>query len=248
MVLIYGPLSIVVVPPLLSLNLTNTRRSFGWAHGMDQFSWSNMAVADKTHLWGHFYCVICIMSYSCFVIHSELKFYLRLLQKQKRQKSAVSSSLHLVLLTDIPEGMKSKTELRNFFSPKIPFKIQYIEFLHDAGLLSDTMKKRKDKHTKLEQTETRLIQKALATKKISYKEKNKVRTLCEELAELNGQIERKQQTGRPGESTAILGFPSKFIAQAFENSIAQPFAKCMLPHYLGKSTEDIIWANLGSTW
>ena len=248
MVLIYSPLSIVVIPPLLSLNLTNARSSLDWAHGMDQFSWSNMSVADKAHFWGHFCCAICIMSYLCFVIQSELKFYLRFLQKQTCRKSVVSSSLHLVLLTDIPEGMNSETELRNFFSPKIPFAIHYIEFLHDVGLLSNTIKRRNNKHTELEKAETRLIQKAFATKKISLTEKERVHTLCTELATLNGQIKQKQQRLRPGESTAILEFSNKFMAQAFEDSIIHPFANCMLSHYFGKSTEDIIWANLGSTW
>jgi hypothetical protein len=292
MVLICGPLSLIVVPSLLSLNLIGARGNLDGVGGMDQLSWSSVTTVDTTRLWGHFVCTICIVFYSCFTITSELNFYLR--EILHKHVSLPSSKSHLVLLTDIPVGMRDRDELDRFFE-KIPACIEHIEILRDDNTLSASISRRRAVHRDLERAETRLIQKAHANRErgavervisdrgdmtgttsqslvyVSDGDREKVRLprypwmawipflgrrgdkivqRRRELAMLNRGIEQEQrnfQSFRP-QPSAILQFSSKFLALAVADPIIHPFPNCMQTYYLGTSTEDIIWSNLGSTW
>jgi hypothetical protein len=297
MVLIYGPLSLIVVPALLSLNLVKAPSGLRGTHGMDELSWSNVSTTDTARLWGHFGCAICIVSYSCFIVNSELKFYLRFFQKPENRKLAtsMSSSRHLVLLTDIPDRMQTNGELRKFFSRKIPGRLQSVDILHDLRGLSAAIAKRDVKNAQLEKAETLLIQEVDASQErlgvqhtisdrpnvigpksassfyVSDVEREQTRrrggpwmphiplvghrkdqigSLREELALLSRQIQLKQYSSNsyPRQPSAILQFSSKFLAQAVEDFPNRPFPYCMLTRYLGTSTEDINWTNLGSRW
>lgn len=291
MVLLFGPLSLVIVPSLLSLNLVKASGSRNRVHGMDELSWSNVATADTARLWGHLCCAVCIVIYFCFVITHELNYYTRFLQIHSASRSSRS---HFVLLTDIPDGMQNENTLREFFK-KLPGRLQHVEILYQDKVLSASISRRHTVLADLEAAETKLIKKAQAnqsrgaaqrmildgqdgtgTKSLSSfyvgaaerkqtylwgvrwtprlpflgRHEDKIVVLRKELAELNQGIEKQQQAfeSAPRLPSAILQFPSKFLAHAVVHSISHPFPNCMLTHYLGTLTDDIIWCNLGSTW
>jgi hypothetical protein len=71
----------------------------------------------------------------------------------------------------------------------------------------------------------------------------------QKLAMLNRRIEQEQQsfTSLPPQPSAILQFPNKLLT-ALTLPTHHLFPNCVETHYLGTSTEDIIWRNLLSTW
>lgn len=75
---IFVPLSLIVVPILVPLNLVHGKNAPGGVQGLDRLSWANVGLAHTSFYWAHLIMALTVAIFVCYTIFTELTEYIRI--------------------------------------------------------------------------------------------------------------------------------------------------------------------------
>lgn len=118
--LLFGPLTLLLLPTLVPVNVTAADPHVTAATGLDHLSWSNIPPGQRSRCWAHLGASICVIGYCGLIIVRELRLLGRLRRKWLlTSRSSCLLPATAVLITDIPETWLTqsnlKDRLRNFY-------------------------------------------------------------------------------------------------------------------------------------
>jgi calcium permeable stress-gated cation channel len=254
--------SVTVMPVLLTLNIQDGKPS--GVHGMDRFNWGNIKSTNANRYWGHCCCAAFFVACTIYAIDTELK---RAVQVRQALLSR-PSTLHIVLVSDVPSNMLEEDKMALFYEQAIQ-RPASIDIVHDVRSLTQQIRRRKDALKKLEQIATSLFQHRLIMQNsASHREKlpacshfrildklpwtnpeRKLEHYGAQVADCNEAIAAQQRNASqlPVTGAALMTFPSSVIAIALEKVFAFPTPDCMVATYLGTQPGSLKWENLGVT-
>ena len=166
---IFLPLTFVLLPILLPINLihgrgshfTEDRANFSaWTNvtGLDQLSWTNVPPTKNNRLWAHLILAVSVVIYTCYVLYDELRGYVRLRQAYLTSpQHRIRASATTVLVTAIPQKWCTQEALDGLYNI-FPGGIRNIFINRNYNNLSDKIKIRNNYTEALEAAETKLIQ------------------------------------------------------------------------------------------
>jgi len=158
---IFVPLSLIVVPILVPLNLVHGKNAPGGVQGLDRLSWANVGLAHTSFYWAHLIMALTVAIFVCYTIFTELMEYIRIRQAYLASpQHRLQAFANAILVTDIPKGSLTIPILTRLYSV-FPGGIRAIWINRDLSELSKKVLKRRAIVCTLEAAETKLIRLAV---------------------------------------------------------------------------------------
>lgn len=195
---IFVPLSLLILPILIPINLVNGRGShfavgqysnrstYTNVSGLDQLAWGNVRPDKTSRYWAHLVLAVIVVAWVCFTFFDELRGYIRLRQVYLTSpQHRLRASATTVLVTAIPRKWCTIEALDGLYDV-FPGGIRNIWINRNFDELSLKVDLRNKFALALEAAETELIKKA---KKSHLKQ-------VEEAAKKAGQKQTKEEKKR----------------------------------------------------
>jgi len=105
---IFIPLSVIVIPVLVPLNLVHGKNAPGGVHGLDRLSWANVGLAHTSFYWAHLLMALTVIIFVCHTIYAELIEYVSIRQGYlESPQHRLQAFANAILMTDIPKRFLS---------------------------------------------------------------------------------------------------------------------------------------------
>ncbi len=167
---IFVPLSLIVVPILVPLNLVHGKNAPGGVQGLDRLSWANVGLEHTSFYWAHLIMALTVAIFVCYTITTELTEYIRIRQAYLASpQHRLQAFANAILVTDIPKRFLTIPILTRLYSV-FPGGIRAIWINRDLSELSKKVLERRAIVCTLEAAETKLIRLAIKSAE-SRKEK-----------------------------------------------------------------------------
>ena len=75
---IFVPLSSIIVPILIPLNLVHGKNASGGVQGLDRLSWANVGLAHTSFYWAPLVMALSVARFVCHTLYTELVEYTRI--------------------------------------------------------------------------------------------------------------------------------------------------------------------------
>ncbi|KAF3767660.1 hypothetical protein M406DRAFT_90197 [Cryphonectria parasitica EP155] len=241
LLVIFVPLTCIILPILLPVNFVDGRGSNLWTNtttsddsvvGLSVLAWGNVKTENYERYWAHLILALAVIIWVCYVVFAEMRVFVRVRQDWLTSaEHRLRASANTVLVSSIPKKWLSEEALRGLFDV-FPGGIKNIWLTQDFTPLLDKIKKRNKIHKQLESAESDLIRdckkrqleqrekdekearKQQRTKKPTKKERVQRQKDEDQEARRRAQVEDGLTMGENGEDVAE--------AQAAENAIAHP--------------------------
>ena len=211
---IFVPLSLLILPILIPINLVYGRGShFATGHyangstytnvsGLDQLAWGNVRPDKTNRYWAHLILAVIVVTYVCYTFFDELRGYIRLRQAYLTSpQHRLRASATTVLISAIPRKWCTVAALDGLYDV-YPGGIRNIWINRNFDELSFKVDQRNRFALKLENAETKLIK---DVKKAHLKQ---VRAAAKKAGKSQTRQEKKRQTmiaEKTGEEMAESG-------------------------------------------
>ncbi|CAN9176637.1 unnamed protein product [Alternaria alternata] len=153
LLLIFAPASLLITPILVPLNYTHGKMAVRGVSGLDALGWSNVGLDQADRYWVHLVLALLFTAHVCWVIWSELGFYVA------ARQHAPSATLRTVLFDSIPDDWMSEKILTSQLQI-FPGQITAVSFNRDYSAVSRLAARRERLAAALEAAETANIRKA----------------------------------------------------------------------------------------
>jgi calcium permeable stress-gated cation channel len=174
---IFVPSAILILPILLPINSAyhsnGSSTSNTSVQGLDRLGWQNFDPDHTSRLWAHCVLAVLLIIWFCYVVHDELRGYIRVRQAYLTSpQHRLRASATTVLVTSIPHKWLTYEALDGLYDV-FPGGIRNIWINRNFDELADKVKLRDKLASKLESAETNLIRNAKqkATEKKAKEEK-----------------------------------------------------------------------------
>ncbi|KAJ2902600.1 uncharacterized protein MKZ38_000361 [Zalerion maritima] len=205
LLLIFIPVSCLIVPILVPLNYSNGRgqrllddssnsSSISNVTGLDTLAWSNIKPENAGRYDAHLFLAIIVIFWVCGVFFSELRVYIKIRQDYlTTAEHRLRASATTVLVNSIPKKWLSEKALVGLFDV-FPGGIRNVWLTRDLTELLEKIKKRDQIHIKLEKAETNLIREAKKKQlKRREKEEKKARKARKEKTMTKDEREQREK-------------------------------------------------------
>ena len=166
---IFVPLSILILPILIPINLVHGRgshfavgqysnaTSYSNVTGLDQLGWGNVRPDQTSRYWAHLILAVVVVVYVCYTFFDELRGYIRLRQAYLTSpQHRLRASATTVLISAIPRKWCTVAALDGLYDV-YPGGIRNIWINRNFDELSFKVEQRNSLALKLEAAETSLI-------------------------------------------------------------------------------------------
>jgi len=158
---IFIPLSVIVIPVLVPLNLVHGKNAPGGVHGLDRLSWANVGLAHTSFYWAHLLMALTVIIFVCHTIYAELIEYVSIRQGYlESPQHRLQAFANAILVTDIPKRFLSIPILTRLYGV-FPGGVRTIWINRDLSELSEKVLERRRIVRTLEAAETKLIRLAM---------------------------------------------------------------------------------------
>jgi calcium permeable stress-gated cation channel len=250
---IFIPLSLLLLPLLLSLNAiggrgpdfvegiyaqANNKTPNVWQNqnGLNQLAWGNIRPTDTNRYWAHCFCAIIVVVYCCYVFFDELQGYVRLRQAYLTSpQHRLRASATTVLVSAIPRKWCTAEALEGLYDV-FPGGIRNIWINRNFDELNEKVQRRDDIASKLEEAQTNLIK--MARKEFVKNQAKEAKKAGQKKTKSQKHAEKKEQDRKAaamaeGEGTSA-GDPHQVHhtvdEELYENeSIPEPSHQGILP-------------------
>ncbi|CAN9218294.1 unnamed protein product, partial [Alternaria alternata] len=240
--------------------------------GLDALGWSNVGLDQADRYWVHLVLALLFTAQVCWVIWSELGFYVA------ARQHAPSTMLRTVLFDSIPDDWMSEKILTSRLQI-FPGDVTAVSFNRDYSAVSRLAARRERLAAALEATETANIRKAFragvqkqtrrsSTTKtrrsldcqsrrllslLTWLKSEKVDTTLfyrEELRETGETMDfyRKTRSEFPPLRSAFVTFANSLAAHIACQTVIHTSAGYMTPRTMPLSVDDVVWSNTDITW
>lgn len=205
---IFLPLTILIVPILISVNAVGGRGSdlnhyqpyslnaSAWPGvvGLNAFSWGNVRPDQPNRYWAHLIMAVIVIAYCCYTFFDELRGYVRLRQAYLASpQHRLRASATTVLVSGIPRKWCTAEALDGLYDV-FPGGIRNIWINRNFDELNEKVKLRNDMAMKLEDAMTNLIKNA---KKAHIKELQKeAKKSGQKMSKKEKAVERKEEDNK----------------------------------------------------
>ncbi|KAI9885846.1 MAG: Kynureninase (L-kynurenine hydrolase) [Watsoniomyces obsoletus] len=165
---IFIVLAVVILPILLPINAVGGRGAdfaqrggpqYNNVTGLDQLAFGNVRPTHTRRYWAHLVCAVFVVVVVCYVFFDELRYYVRIRQRYlMTPQHRLRASATTVLITGIPSKFCSVKALEELFDI-FPGGVRNIWINRDFDELAEKIEIRDAINGRLEEAETRLIQK-----------------------------------------------------------------------------------------
>ncbi|KAK3169310.1 hypothetical protein OEA41_008693 [Lepraria neglecta] len=158
---IFVPLSLIVIPVLVPLNLVHGKNAPGGVQGLDRLSWANVGLAHTSFYWAHLLMALTVTIFICHTIYAELIEYVSIRQAYlESPQHRLQAFANAILVTDIPKRCLNIPTLTRLYGV-FPGGIRTIWINRDLSELSKKVLERGRIVCTLEAAETKLIRLAM---------------------------------------------------------------------------------------
>jgi hypothetical protein len=272
LILIFTPAALLITPILVPLNYTNGKSAVLGVSGLDALGWSNVGLDQADRYWAHLFFSLLFIGHVCWVIWSELAFYVA-----TRQHSRYAT-LCTVLIDSIPEDWMSEKALTSQLEV-FPGEVTTISFNRDYSAISRLAERRERLARALEAAETSNIRKACRagvqkrSKKSSFpREPRRTSYQSRKLLNLFAWLrlekvdttlvyrEELRKTGERMDSyraapeefpllrSAFITFANPLAAHIACQTVIHTSSGYMTPRTMPLSVDDVVWSNVNITW
>ena len=147
------PLSVVVTPTLAAINryAAPTKAS---VQGLDRFSLANMSRESHDVLWAHLFLAVGTVSWLCFVVHTELRNFVKIRQEYLQSLTRRNTkSTRTILVTHIPQAIRNVASLQKLYDV-YPGGVAEIVINRDHRVLSEKVAQCERLRDQIEEIET----------------------------------------------------------------------------------------------
>ncbi|CAN9393426.1 unnamed protein product [Alternaria alternata] len=210
--------------------------------GLDALGWSNVGLDQPDRYWVHLVLALLFTAYVCWVIWSELGFYVA------ARQHAPSATLRTVLFDSIPDDWMSEKILTSQLQI-FPGQITAVSFNRDYSAVSRLAARRERLAAALEAAETANLRKALRAG-LAF-EKVDTALLCREELRATGEtmdFYRKTRSEFPPLRSAFVTFANPLAAHIACQTVIHTSAGYTTPRTMPLSVGDVVWSNTDITW
>jgi hypothetical protein len=251
------------------LNYTNGKGAVLGVSGLDTLGWSNVGLDQADRYWAHLLFSLLFIGHICWVIWSELAFYVA------TRQHAPYAALRTVLIDSIPDNWMSEKALTSQLEV-FPGEITAISFNRDYSALSRLAERRERLARALETAEISNIRKAFraGVQKQSKKSSSLRRSRYQSgnllnlfawlrLEKVDTTLVYREELRKTGETmdvyraapeefpslrSAFITFANPLAAHMVCQTVIHTSSGYMTPRTMPLSVDDVVWSNVNITW